>query len=323
MKAVVYRKYGAPEVLQIEEMDRPVPAENDVLVRIKASAITSADAVFRLGKPYYVRLFAGLFGPKQKVMGTEMAGEVVQVGNGVSRFKKGDLVYGATGVQAGTYAEYTALDEAAALARMPGNVDFSEAAGISEGALTALPFLRDHAKVRAGQEVLVNGASGSVGVAAVQIAKHYGAKVTAVCSARNADFVRSIGADAVIDYHTEDFTNSGKQYDVIFDAVGKRTYSRCKKALKKRGIYLTTVPSIGILFQMLWTAKFGDKRAIFAATGLRKPAERAKDLIFIKELVESGALKPTIDKRYPMDQAAEAHRYVDTGRKRGNVVFEM
>ena len=322
VKAVVYHRYGSPDVLGLEEVAKPTPGDDEVLIRIHAAAVTAADCAIRNGD-FTARLAFGLIRPRKTILGTEFAGEIEAVGKDVERFREGDQVFAANGAGFGAHAEYICLPEDGALASKPVNVTYEEAAAICEGALTALPFLRDKGKIQSGQEVLINGASGSVGTSAVQLAKYFGAEVTGVCSAANLGLVRSLGADRVIDYTREDFTNSGRTYDIIFDAVGKSSFSRCKNSLKQGGIYLSTVPTPAILLQMLWTSKIGGKKAMIAFTGLRPPGEQAKDLVLLKELVEAGKIRAVIDRRYPLDQTAEAHRYVGKGHKKGNVVITV
>ncbi len=323
MKTVVQDKYGSPEVLQIVEVEKPVPAANEVLVKVHATTVTATEAIFRQGKPYFSRLFTGLTKPKNKTLGEELAGEIVAVGKDVTAYKPGDQVFGTAGPNFGATAEYICIAENEVLTIKPANLTYEEAAASVDGFLTALPFLRDEGDIQGGQSVLINGASGSVGAAAVQIAKFFGAEVTGVCSAANVELVKSIGADHVIDYTSEDFTRNGQTYDIIFDAVGKTTFSRCKKSLKPNGTFLEAGISIGILRHVLWTSVVGGKRAKFATTGLRPPQERAKDLLLLKELMEAGTIKPVIDRYYPLEQIVEAHRYVDTGRKKGNVVITV
>jgi len=320
MKAVVYTQYGAPDVLQLNEVDKPTPKENEVLIRIRATTVTAVDCTFRKGDEFFARLFTGLRKPKNPILGSEFSGDIEAVGNDVTQFEEGDLVFGAG---AATHAEYICLPEDGPLVKMPPPLTYEEAAAIPYGALTALPFLRDHAHVQAGHNVLINGASGSVGTFAVQLAKYFGAEVTGVCSTPNVEMVKSLGADAVIDYTNHDFTQNGETYDVIFDAVGKSSYARCKGSLKQGGIYLTTVLTPTILLQMAWTSKIGSKKAAIAFTGLRPPNDIANDLLFLKGLVEEGAITPVIDRRYPLEQIAEAHRYVDKGHKKGNVVITL
>ncbi|OXS58068.1 NAD(P)-dependent alcohol dehydrogenase [Cohnella sp. CIP 111063] len=318
MKAIVCTKYGTPEVLRLQEVEKPVPKSNEVRIKVRAGTVGPSDCAFRKSDPLLIRFIYGFRKPKYSILGAELAGEVESVGAGVASFKAGDQVFGLSAKTFGVYAEYMCLPEAAPLIVKPAGLTYEEAVAVCDGALTALTFLRDKAKVRSGQRVLINGASGAVGIYAVQLAKHYGAEVTGVCSAANAELVKTMGADRVIDYGKEDFTASGQTYDVIFDAVGKRTYGQCKRALTPKGIYLSTVPSASILFNMLRTAASGGRKAIFATAGLMQNKE---NLAFISELCDTGALRPVIDRRYPLEQTAEAHRYVDTGRKKGNVVI--
>jgi NADPH:quinone reductase-like Zn-dependent oxidoreductase len=252
-----------------------------------------------------------------------LAGEIEAVGQDVKLFKPGDQVFGSTGPGFGAHAEYICLPENEALALKPANMSYGEAAAICDGALTALPFLRDKAKIQRGQKVLINGASGSIGTVAVQLAHYFGAEVTGVCSTKNLELVKSLGAAKVIDYTKEDFTKSGQAYDIIFDTVGKSSFSRCKGALTQNGVYLSTTLTMATVPQALWTSIIGGKKAMFAATGLRPAGERAKDLIFLRELIEAGKLKSVIDRSYPLEQTAEAHRYVDQGHKKGNVVITL
>ncbi|WP_437669860.1 NAD(P)-dependent alcohol dehydrogenase [Sorangium sp. So ce131] len=323
MKAIVQEKYGPPDVLQPREVPKPVPKDNEVLIRVHATVVSFAECAMRRADPFIVRFFLGFTRPRISVPGSTLSGEIVAVGKGVTRFKVGDEVFGATGAEFGAYAEYRCLPEDAALATKPGRVTHGEAAGICEGFLTALPFLRDEGKLTAGQNILINGASGSIGTIAVQLAKHFGAEVTGVCSTANLDLVKSLGADRVIDYTREDFTRAGHSYDVIFDAVGKSSFWRCRGALKPSGVYLSTVPSLAIVAQMLWTSRSRGKRAILATTGLRSPREKARDLVLLNELVEAGEIRAVIDRGYPFDRMAEAHAYVERGHKRGSVVVTL
>ena len=323
MKAIVYHKYGSPDVLQIKEIQKPAPGDHEVLIKVHAASVTTADCAARKGDPFIARLAFGLTRPKVTILGTEFAGEIEAVGKDVKRFGEGDQVFAASGTDFGAHAEYICLPEDGALAIKPANLTYAEAAAVCEGALTALPFLRDKGMIQSGQKVLINGASGSVGTSAVQLAKYFGVEVTGVCSTTNLELVKSLGADKVIDYTKGDFTQTGQTYDVIFDAVGKSSFPRCSGSLKHGGIYLTTFPTLAILLQMLWTAKIGSKKAIIAFTGLRPANEKAKDLVFLKELVEAGKVRPVIDRCYPLEQIAEAHRLVETGHKKGNVVVTM
>jgi NADPH:quinone reductase-like Zn-dependent oxidoreductase len=286
---------------------------------VRASTVGPADCAFRKGDPLLVRFFVGLLRPKT-LPGSDFAGEVVSVGRDVSLFAVGDRVFGSIAPESGAHAEYMCVPEDGVIANMPDGLDYEQAAAFLDGGLTALPFLRDHASLGPGQEILINGASGSVGGAAVQLAKYFGAVVTGVCSAENVERVKSLGADHVIDYTRVDFTKADERYGVVFDAVGTSSFSRCKDALKSDGIYLTTVPSLGIMFQSLKTRLVGKKRAKIAFTGLSTNRER---LAFLEARLAAGDLRPVIDRRYSIEEIAEAHRYVDTQRKKGSVVLTI
>lgn len=322
MKAVSYYKYGSPDVLKLEDLEKPVPKDNEILIKIYATTVTAVDSIFRNGKTFSARIATGVFKPKINIPGSDFAGEVEAAGKGVTLFRIGDRVFGDSSIKSSTYAEYICLNENDPIISMPSNTGFEEAAAIPYGTLTALPFLRDNGKIKEEHKVLVIGASGAVGSAAVQLAGYFGAEVTGVCSSVSTELVKSLGADSVIDYKTNDFTRSGKTYDIIFDTVGKSSFSQCKNSLKEGGVYLTTVVGPVILLQMLMTSK-SKKKAVIAFTGLRKKEAKLKDLSFIKSLVESGKLKPVIDKKYPLADAAEAHRYVDGGHKKGNVLLTI
>lgn len=323
MKAVTYRSYGSPDVLAVEEVAKPTPGDNEVLIRVHAAAVSAADSAFRRGDPVFARVFTGLRSPKLAVLGTEFAGRIEAVGKAVTRFRVGDEVFAASGAAFGAHAEYLCLPEDGALAIKPTNLDFAEAAAACEGALTALPFLRDEANLAPGQRILINGGSGSVGTAAIQLAKSFGAHVTAVGSTRNLELMKSLGADVVIDYTTEAFSEHTETYDVIFDSVGKSSFAQCKHMLAPGGVYMGTVPSLQLMLRAWWSSIIGTRQVRVAFTGLRPPAEKAKDLVFLRELIEAGEFKPFIDGRYSLEQAALAHRHVDTGHKRGNVVMDL
>ncbi|GGF67722.1 alcohol dehydrogenase [Paenibacillus albidus] len=320
MKAIVCTKYGTPEVLQLKEEALPVPKDDEVRIRIHAAIVTPSDCAFRKADPFAVRLMYGFRRPKNAILGVELAGEIESIGKNVKLFKEGDQVFGVSPKSFGAHAEYKCLSENETLATKPANMGYAEAVGVCDGALTALIFLRDAAKIQRGQKVLINGASGAVGAYAVQLAKYFGTEVTGVCSAANFGLVKSLGAAKVIDYTQEDFTKNGQTYDIIFDAVGKNSYSRCKSSLKPKGVYLSTAPSLGIMLQMLWTSKIGSKKAMFTAAGLRQSKE---NLVFLKALVEAGKLQSVIDRRYPLEECAEAHRYVEKGHKKGNVILSL
>lgn len=321
MKAITYTEYGSPDVLQLKEVAKPTPKDNELLIRIEATTVTAVDSTFRQGASLSGRFYTGLTRPKRPVLGSTLAGEVEAVGKNVTLFKTGDQVFGAT-ADFGTHAEYICLPENGALALKPASITYEEAVA-TNAVLTALPFLRDTGQIQSGQKILINGASGSVGSYAVQLAKQMGAEVTGVCSTEKTEFVKSLGADKVIDYKKEDFTNSGETYDIIFDAAGKSSYGRCKHSLKENGIYLSTVLSLRIVLAMLRTSIVGSKKAKIAFAGLRPASEQAKDLRFLTELMEAGQVKSLIDRSYPLAQTAEAHRFVETGRKKGSVVITV
>jgi NADPH:quinone reductase-like Zn-dependent oxidoreductase len=327
MKAILYEKYGPPEVLQLKEVSKPTPKDNEVLIRIYATAATTGDVNARgfafvpPGLGPLARLMMGPRKPKNPIIGSVLAGEIEAVGKDVDIFGKGDQVFGVDGNAMGAYAEYVCLPQEGVLVEKPANMTYEEAATIPFGALTAYYFLRDKGNIESGQTVLINGASGSVGTAAVQIAKSFGAEVTGVCSTRNLEMVKALGADKVIDYTKEDFTQSGETYDIIFDmVVGKTSFSDCRNSLNENGLYLAVAGGLKEAIQMLWTSVIGSKKVIFGG-GIA--AERKENLLIIKELIEAGKLKAVIDRIYPLEQIAEAHRYVETGHQKGNVIITV
>lgn len=322
MKAVVCTKYGSPDVLQLKEVETPVPKDDEVLIKIHAATVNATDPVFRKGEPFIARMFTGLTRPKKSIPGTEFAGEIETVGKDVTQFKKGDQIFAQTGLGYGAHAEYISLPENGPLEIKPTNISYGEAAAVCDGALGALVFLRK-LDIQSGKEILINGASGSVGTYAVQLAKYFGAEVTAVCGNTNIELVKTLGADKVIDYSRDDFTRNRRSYDIIFDVVAKSSFARCKASLKQKARYLATAPTLAFIFQVLWTSKIGGKKAVMAAPGLKPTSEKKKDLLFLKELIEAGKLKSVMDRSYPMEQIAEAHRYVETGHKKGNVVLTI
>ena len=323
MKAIVCTKYGSPDVLELKEVEKPTPKENEVLIRVYAASATAADCMMRQGTPFYGRIFLGLMKPKNPITGTGFAGIIEAIGKEVKLFKAGDSVFGETGIGFSTNAEYVCLPEDGVLATLPHNMTYEEAAPLCDGALTSWSFLKDIGKIQSGQSILINGASGSLGSAAVQIAKYFGAEVTGVCSTTNLEMVKSLGADKVIDYTKEDFTKTGQSYDIIFDTVGKSSFSRCQDSLRENGVYLSPVLSLPLLFQMIWTSKIGNKKAKFSATGLRPFSELRVLLNELKECIEAGKIKSIVDRSYPLKQTAEAHRYIETGHKKGNVVITV
>jgi NADPH:quinone reductase-like Zn-dependent oxidoreductase len=329
MKAIVCAKYGPPEVLQLKEVAKPTPKDNEVLIRICATSVTAGDVTDRSGtvSPWAwlpTRIIFGFSRPRRTIPGADLAGVIESVGKDVTRFRKGDQVFGNTGWGSGAYAEYKCLPEDGVLAIKPANMTYEEAAAVPFGGLTALHFLR-RANIQSGQKVLVNGASGGVGTFAVQLAKCFGAEVTGVCSTTNLDMVESLGTDRVIDYTKEDFTRSGETYDVVFDAVRKSSFSRSKGSLKNNGFFLTTDMGPALMFQMLWTSMMGSLPG--RQTGKRVvsgiPSNSTEDLNSLKELMEAGKVKSVIDRCYPLEQIAEAHRYVEKGHKKGNVVITV
>jgi NADPH:quinone reductase-like Zn-dependent oxidoreductase len=322
MKAIVVTTYGPPEVLQLKEMQKPSSNDNEVLIRIYATAVVATDPQFRKGEPFIARIFTGLLKPKHPIPGDVLAGEIEAVGKDVTLFKKGDQVYAACAMTQGGQAEYICMPQDGPLTLKPSNMSYEEAAGVCDGGLGALNFLRDAGNIQSGQRVLINGASGSVGTYAIQLAKYFGADVTGVCSSANLELVKSLGADQVIDYTKQDFTKSAKTYDLIFDAVGKSSFSKCRDILTENGVYVSTVPALDFMMQLLWKRKHG-KRVAFVAPGLRPDAEKVKDLTFLTGLIEAGKIRSIIDRRYRLEQMAEAHRYVEMGHKKGNVVIVL
>lgn len=323
MKTVVNTTYGSPDVLQIVEVEKPVPADNDVLIRIKATTVETTDTIFRGGKVLFARMATGIMKPKDTVPGSEFAGIIEAVGQSVTRFQIGDRVFGTAAPNTGAHAEYISLPENSAMALIAAHLSDAEAVAVHPGAMTALPNLQGAANLQPGQKILIIGASGGVGSSAVQLAKHFGADVTGVCSTANVALVKSLGADRVIDYTQEDFTQRDERYDVVFDTVGKSSFARAKQVLKPDGLYLTTVVSLTILRQMLWTSRIGRQKAQIVFAGLRPVEEKQGYLTLLLDLVEAGAFKPVIDRVYPLAQIAEAHRYVETGRKKGTVVVTL
>lgn len=330
MKAIVYTEYGPPDVLQLKEVEKPAPRENEILIRNHATNVNIGDiwarnfkkitpSKFTMPLPLWFpsRMYFGFTKPRVNILGSEFAGEVEAVGKEVKRFRKGDQVFGYRGQKMGANAEYLCMPEDGLVAIKPVNMTYEEAATIPYGALTALSLLRK-VGIQRGQKVLINGASGSIGSAAVQLAKYFGAEVTGVCGTPRLEFVRILGADKVLDYTREDFTRNGETYDLIFDILGKSSFSSCKNALKQKGIYLLASFKIKQLFQMLWTSITPGKKVVCTLS-----SENPKDLIFIKELVEAGKIKSIIDRCYPLEQTAEAHRYIEKGYKTGSVIITI
>jgi NADPH:quinone reductase-like Zn-dependent oxidoreductase len=337
MKAIVYERYGTPDVLEIKEVEKPVPKENEVLIKIYATPVNYGDITARnfanissskfnmsllLWLP--ARIMFGFWKPRNKILGSEFAGEIEAVGRDVKAFKEGEKVFGYRGQNMGTNAEYLCMREDGLLAKKPDNMSYEKAASVPYGTLTALNLLRK-VNIRSGQKVLIIGASGSIGSAAVQLARYYGAEVSGVCSTRGLEFVKGLGADKVIDYTKEDFTINGETYDLIFDILGRGSFSHLKNSLNQNGCYLLASFKMKQLIQMLWTSLIN---SLHAAKGGKKvicalSSERHEDLIFIKELIEKGKIISIIDKQFPFEQAAEAHRYVEEGNHKGKVVIRI
>jgi NADPH:quinone reductase-like Zn-dependent oxidoreductase len=324
MRAAVVERYGGPEVVRVRDVDDPTIASHDVLVRVAATTVGSTDGTNRSGRPAFSRLFFGLARPRHRVLGYDFAGVVERVGPAVRRFAPGDRVYGTLAPAPGAHAELVRIAEHGVVAPIPDGLDAVGAVSLLDGFFTAMPFLRDGARVRAGQNVLVNGASGTVGSSAVQFAKHLGATVVGVCGSEHVELVRSLGADRVIDYTREDFAANINAYDVIFDAVGKRSFRGCRRALTPDGIYLSTVPTLPVLLRARHArSSETGRRAGILFTGLSSVAAKSADLVLIGELAESGAIVPVIDRVVPFEAIAEAHQRVDGGHKAGNVVVAM
>ncbi len=322
MKAIVYTKYGPPDVLQLKEVEKPTPKDHDVLVKIYATTVTTGDSRIRslnvpVGFRLLTRMIFGILAPRRPILGFVLAGEVEAVGKDVKLFKIGDQIFGSSD-KFGCHAEYVTLRETGAIATKPSILSYEEAAAVPFGGHSSLVYLRDFGKIQSGQQVLINGASGALGTFAVQLAKYFGAEVTGVCSTTNLELVQSLGADKVIDYTKEDFTKGGETYDIIFDTVGKISFSNCKSSLKQNGRFLLAVAGVPQFLNMLWTLVFGGKKLVAGVAVCTK-----EDLLFLKDLIEAGKIKSVIDRRYPLEQTAEAHEYVDKGHKKGSVVITV
>lgn len=330
MKAIVYTEYGSPDVLHLKEVEKPAPRDNELLIKIYATTVNYGELAARNFKnirpsefnmPSFLffpaRLEFGYDKPKRQILGTEFAGEIEAVGKDVTLFKKGDQVFGYRGPLFGANAEYMCMPADGLVTLKPSNVSYEQAATTPGGALTALTLLR-HVSIQPGQKVLINGASGAIGSHAVQLARHFGAEVTGVCGTRRMEFVKALGASKVIDYTKEDFTRNGETYDIIFDILGRNSFSRCKNSLTPNGRYLLASFKTRQIFEMLWTSMVGSQKVICALSN-----ETPEDLVFIKGLIEAGVIKPIIDKRFPLEQVADAHRYVEAGNKKGHVVIAV
>ena len=328
MKVIIYESYGSPEVLKLIEMNRPIPKENEILIKNHAASVNYGDTLARNFKdvtpgkfnmPFLfwimARSFFGFSKPKIKILGSEFSGDVEAIGKSVTKFKEGDKVFGYRGQSMGTYAEYFVVPEKSVVALKPGNITYEEAAAVPGGSMVALFILRK-LNIHKGQKILVVGASGGNGNFAVQIAKNYGAEVTGVCGTNRVDFVKSLGADKVIDYTKEDFTNNGEKYDIILDVLGRTGFSKCKNSLTENGKYVLVSFKVKQLLQMMWTSIFSSKKVMCVLS-----PQRPEDLLAVSKMIEEGKIKSILDKTFPKEQAAEAHRYVEQGSKKGNVVI--
>jgi len=321
MKAIVATKYGNYQVLKLKEVAVPREKENEVLVKVHASSATTADVMMLSGKPFFSRLVIGLKKPRHPIPGTGFAGKVIAIGKKVTSFKTGDKVFGETTLGFSTNAEFVSVPENGVILHKPDNLSFAGAAPFCDGHLTSIVFLKEIAKVKPDQKVLINGASGSLGTAAVQLAKYFGAEVTGVCSAINIGLVKSLGADHVIDYKKEDFTKSDIRYDIIYDTIGKSSFAKAKRVLSENGIYMSPVLKFPLLLQMIRTSIVGSKKATFAASGLKSNDKLRALLAELVEIFEAGKLKTVIDRQFPLEKVAQAHQYIAEGHKKGNVVI--
>lgn len=319
MRAIINTEYGPPEVVQLMELAKPSPKDNEVLIKVYATTVNRTDCGFRSAEYFISRFFSGLFRPKNKTLGNEFAGEIEAIGKDVTLFNTGDKVFGYNDTKFGAHAEYMTMAENEAITTMPSNLTYEEAAPITEGGHYALCDIRA-AKIKRGQKVLINGATGAIGSAAVQLVKYFGAEVTAVCDTKNVELVKSLGADVIIDYTKQDFTKISQTFDFVFDAVGKSSFGKCKPLLNKNGIYISTElgKNSENIFLALITPLFNGKKVLFPIPIISK-----EDLVFLKELVETDKYKPVIDRRYTLEQIVEAYKFVETGKKTGNVVITM
>jgi NADPH:quinone reductase-like Zn-dependent oxidoreductase len=323
MKSIIVNAYGGPEVMQLGDIKKPTPKSNEILIKIEATSVTAAATMMRTGTPYFGRLFTGISKPKVKTPGTDLAGVVEIIGSEVQNFKVGDKVVAATDLNCGAYAEYICLPVDGVIVAQPESITAEEATGIIDGGVTALAFFTDQVSINKGDKVLINGASGSIGTAAVQLAKEFGAEVTAVCSSKNAELVVELGADKVLDYTKNELEKSIEKFDIIFDTVGKLSYSKSKKHLTEKGVFLTPVLELSALLTMMFVNPFSKKKLKFSATGMRKNDLKLRDLKIIQGMLANNTLKTVIDKVYSLEEMQTAHEYVDSGRKRGNVIVKV
>lgn len=323
MKASVCTKYGTADIIKIKDIPKPIPKENELLIKVDYSLVTPTDCSFRTGKPFMARLFSGLLRPRNSVHGEMYSGVVEKIGENVQGFKTGDRVYGTNGMKLGSYAEYICVKDNTVIRKIPDGLATKDIITLLDGGITSLPYLRDKGNIKPGQKVLVIGASGSVGSFGVTLAKYFGAHVTGVCSTDNILLVKEHGCDEVIDYKVTDYTKLETKYDIIYDAVGKSSFALCKDILCSEGRYLSTVPTIGMMLKTIIKKEQKGKKSLFAATGLRKPTQKHEDLNFLEKLLLQGKINPLIDKEYPIEEIISAQKYVETGHKKGNVLIRV
>lgn len=323
MNAAVMNSYGSAHVIKFEEVAIPEPKSNEVLIKVYASTATRADTMMRTGKPWFGRLILGLTKPKNKITGTGFAGKIVSVGSNVKKFKVGESVFGESTNVFSTNAQYLAISEDSVMLKKPEELSYEEAATFTDGHLTSLNFLKNVGKLEPGQKILINGASGSLGTSAVQLAKYMGAEVTGVTSSRNKGLVKSLGADYVIDYTQDNYTDWDEKYDIVYDTVGKSNFAEAKKVLKNDGIYMSPVLKLPLLIQMLFSSFFSRKKAKFQATGMKKEDELLELMQELVSIFKNGKLNTVIDRQFPLEKVAQAHAYIDTGRKKGNVIINI
>lgn len=323
MKASVCPKYGTADIIVIKDIAKPIPKADEILVKVEYALVSPTDCSFRTGKPWIVRLFSGLLKPRVSVHGEMYSGVIEDLGSNVKNFEVGDRVYGSNGMKLGSYAEYNCVKDTTVIRKIPSNVESKHAITLLDGGITALPFLRDKGNIKEGQKVLIIGASGSVGSFGVILAKHFKAHVTGVCSTTNVELIKTLGCDEVIDYKKTDYTKLDKEYDIIFDAVGKSSFGACKNILSKEGRYLNTVPVLSTMLKALFKKNQKGKKDLFAATGLRKSPQKHEDLEILEGILVRENIKPLMDKEYPMDDIIQAQKYVESGHKKGNVLIKI
>jgi NADPH:quinone reductase-like Zn-dependent oxidoreductase len=323
MKASVCPKYGTADIIVLKDVPKPLPKEDEILVKVLYALVTPTDCSFRTGKPFIARFFSGLLKPRNSIHGEMYSGVIEELGKNVKGFDIGDKVYGTNGMKLGSYAEYTCVKDKTVIRKVPEGVSSKQIITLLDGGITSLPFLRDKGDIKQGQKVLIIGASGSVGGFGVTLAKHFGAHVTGVCSTSNFEAVKEIGCDEVIDYHKTDYTKLNKEYDIIFDAVAKSSFGLCKRILSSEGRYLSTVPTLGTMLKTIFKKEQKGKKSLFAATGLRKAPQKHEDLELLESLLKNNQIKLLMDKEYPIEEMIPAQKHVESGHKKGNVLVRL